>query len=49
MNVKKKFFAVYLGIILERWILGLQMLPLDGEAKLLYRGSWQESNGEYLT
>lgn len=39
-------FAVYLGIVLERWILGLQMLPLDGEAKLLYRGSWQESYGE---
>ncbi len=38
---------MYLGIILERWSLGLQMLPLGGEAKLLYRRSWQESCGEY--
>lgn len=49
MDVKRifnLFSAVYLGILLERWLLGLQMLLLDGEAELLYRGSWQESNGE---
>lgn len=49
MDVKRFFpllSAVYLGIFLERWLMGLQMLLLDGEAELLYRRCWQESIGE---
>lgn len=34
------FLLVYLGFLLERWLLGIQVLSLHGETELLYRRDW---------
>lgn len=41
-NVLKNpvFSLVYLGFLLARWILGIQVLPLHGETELLHRRHW---------
>lgn len=31
---------VYLGVLLERWLLGIQVLSLFGQTKLLHRRNW---------
>lgn len=37
---KPLFSLVYLGLLLERWLLGIQMLSLHGQAELLHRRDW---------
>lgn len=41
------FFAVYLGLVLERRQLGLHVLPLAGQTELLHRRGRPENHGEF--
>lgn len=38
------FSLVYLGFLLERWLLGIQVLPLHGETELLHRRHWSSDS-----
>lgn len=40
-NFKNNAFSlVYLGFLLERWLLGIQVLSIHGETELLHRRDW---------
>lgn len=32
--------SVYLGLLLDRWLLGIQVLSLHGQTELLHRREW---------
>lgn len=38
------FSLVYLGFLLERWLLGIQVLSIHGEAELLHRRDWSSDS-----
>lgn len=38
------FSKVYLGLLLDGWLLGLQVLPLHGETELLHGKNWNSSS-----
>lgn len=42
--LKNVFSLVYLGFLLERWLLGIQVLLLHGEAELLHRRDWSSDS-----
>lgn len=44
LKKKNVFSLVYLGFLLERWLLGIQVLSLHGEAELLYRRDWSSDS-----
>ena len=42
--LKNVLSSVYLGLLLERWLLGIQVLSLHGQTELLHRRGWCDNS-----